>query len=121
MLQRSIYFMIISALAFTFLNVFVKQLSRFDIPQIIFFRSFGSLIFTTGFLLRNNISAIGNKRSLLLLRAVTGLLSMGLFFAALKQLQMGSAVSLRYTAPIFAMIFALLFLKEKIKKIQWIF
>ena len=121
MLQKSIYCMIISALAFTFLNVFVKLLERFDVAQIIFFRSSGSLVFTTSFLIRYNVSPIGNKRKLLLLRAVAGLLSMGLFFAALKQLQMGSAVSLRYIAPIFAMFFAMLFLKEKIKHIQWFF
>ncbi|EDM45406.1 hypothetical protein SCB49_06352 [unidentified eubacterium SCB49] len=113
--------MIISAFAFTFLNVFVKLLDRFEVPQIIFFRSIGSLFFTTGFLLQNKISPLGNQRKLLLARAIAGLLSMGLFFAALKHLQMGSAVSLRYIAPIFAMFFALIFLKEKIKKIQWLF
>jgi drug/metabolite transporter (DMT)-like permease len=113
--------MIISALAFTFLNVFVKLLDGFGVSQIIFFRSCGSLIFTTGFLVRNKISPKGNKTKLLLLRALTGLLSMGLFFAALKELQMGAAVSLRYISPIFAMFFAVFFLKEKIKSIQWLF
>ena len=113
--------MIVSALAFTFLNVFVKQLQQFEVFQIIFFRSAGSLIFSFGFLLRNKISFIGNKNGLLVLRGVTGLLSMGLFFAAIKELQLGSAVSLRYTAPIFAMIFAFLFLKEKIRPIQWLY
>ena len=46
---------------------------------------------------------------------------MGLFFAALKELQTGAAVSLRYISPIFAMFFAMFFLKEKIKPIQWLF
>ena len=121
MLKISLYYMIVSALAFTFLNVFVKQLQQFEVFQIIFFRSAGSLIFSFGFLLRNKISFIGNKNGLLVLRGVTGLLSMGLFFAAIKELQLGSAVSLRYTAPIFAMIFAFLFLKEKIRPIQWLY
>ena len=57
----------------------------------------------------------------MILRGLAGLISMGLFFAALKELPMGSAVSLRYIAPIFAMILAYLFLKEKIKPIQWLF
>ena len=34
---------------------------------------------------------------------------------------MGTAVSLRYVAPIFAAIFAVFVLKEKLKKIQWLF
>lgn len=113
--------MVISALAFTFLNVFVKMLDRFDIAQIIFFRSIGSLFFTVGFLLRSKTSPLGNKKGLLLLRSIAGLLSMGLFFAALKELQAGSAVSLRYISPLFAMFFAVLFLKERIKPVQWLF
>lgn len=121
MLQKSIYYMVISALAFTFLNVFVKHLGKFDVSQIIFFRSAGSLFFSIGFLARHNISPIGNKKTLLILRSIAGLISMGLFFAALKELSMGSAVSLRYIAPIFAMILAHLFLKEKIKPLQWLF
>lgn len=121
MLQKSIYYMIISAFAFTFLNVFVKMLDRFDVAQIIFFRSLGSLGFTTFFLIKYKVSPLGNKRKLLLFRAIAGLVSMGLFFASLKELQTGAAVSLRYVSPIFAMFFAILFLKEKIKPIQWFF
>lgn len=121
MYKNSIYYMLISTLAFTFLNVFVKLLDRFDVAQIIFFRSCGSLVFTTAFLYRYKISPLGNKRLLLFLRAVTGLLTLGLFFASLKHLQMGSAVALRYFAPVFAILFAMLFLKERIKPIQWLF
>lgn len=121
MLKKSLQYMILSAFAFTFLNVFVKHLGKFDVSQIIFFRSAGSLFFSIGFLIRHNISPLGNKKTLMILRGLAGLISMGLFFAALKELPMGSAVSLRYIAPIFAMILAYLFLKEKIKPIQWLF
>jgi drug/metabolite transporter (DMT)-like permease len=34
---------------------------------------------------------------------------------------MGTAVSIRYIAPVFATLFALLFLKETVKPIQWLF
>lgn len=34
---------------------------------------------------------------------------------------MGTAVSIRYIAPIFAAFFALVFLKERVKPIQWFF
>lgn len=34
---------------------------------------------------------------------------------------MGTAVSIRYIAPIFAAFFALIFLKENVKPIQWLF
>lgn len=113
--------MVISAIAFTFLNVFVKQNSQFNVYQIVFFRSVGSLFFTVPFLLKNKISFIGNKQKLLVYRALAGLTSMILFFKSMTLLPAGTAVSLRYVAPIFAAVFALIWLKEKIKSFQWLF
>ncbi|MFP4844291.1 DMT family transporter [Winogradskyella sp. PE311] len=120
-MKKAIQYMIISALAFTFLNVFVKSLNNFSVYQIVFFRSIGSLFFTIPFLLKNNISILGNKKALLITRSVFGLISMTLFFLSLKYIAMGTAVSIRYIAPIFAAFFALIILKEKIKPMQWLF
>jgi len=113
--------MIISALAFTFLNVFVKSLNNFSAFQIVFFRAIGSLFFTLPFLIKNKISISGNQKGLLIFRGVFGLISMTLFFVSLQYITVGTAVSLRYIAPIFAAFFAIFFLKEKIKPIQWLF
>lgn len=121
MLKKAILFMVISAVAFTFLNVLVKSLHNFSVYQIVFFRSIGSLFFTLPFLLKNKISLKGNQKGLLVLRSVFGLASMMLFFFSLKYIAMGTAVSLRYIAPVFAALFAVFFLKEKIKLIQWLF
>jgi drug/metabolite transporter (DMT)-like permease len=112
--------MIISALAFALLNVFVKSLDQFNVYQIVFFRSVGSLLFTFPFLLFNKISFVGNKRYLLIARGVFGFIAMTLFFASLKHLSMGSAVSIRYISPIFGALLALILLKEKIKHLQWL-
>ena len=121
MLKKAVEYMVISAIAFTFLNVFVKQNSQFNVYQIVFFRSVGSLFFSIPFLVKNKISFIGNKQKLLVLRALAGLTSMILFFKSMTLLPVGTAVSLRYVAPIFAAIFALIWLKEKIKPVQWLF
>lgn len=121
MLKKAIYFMIISALAFAFLNAVVKYLGDFNAYQIVFFRSIGTLVFTIPFLVKHKISIYGNKRTLLFIRGIFGVTSMALFFMSLKHLPMGSAVSLRYISPIFAAIFALFILKEQIKHIQWLF
>ena len=45
---------------------------------------------------------------------------MSLFFESMKYLPAGTAVSLRYLSPIFAAVFAVFILKEKIKPIQWL-
>ena len=113
--------MLISTFAFACMNSIVKYLTDVSAYQIVFFRSLGSLFFTFGFLLRNKIPIIGKNNTLLISRAIVGSLSMLLFFMSVKHLSIGTAVSLRYVAPIFAAIFAVFLLKEKIKPLQWIF
>ncbi len=103
------------------MNALVKHLTDISAFQIVFFRSVSSLFFTFGFLLKNKISILGNNRKLLVLRGLVGVTSMSLFFMATKYLPIGAAVSLRYMAPIFAAVFAVFFLKEKIKWFQWLF
>ncbi len=113
--------MILSTLAFSLMNAFVKYLLHFDANELVFFRSLGSLILTMTYLVYYKIPLLGNKRGLLVLRGLCGVTSMTLFFMSLKYLTLGSAVSLRYIAPIFAAVFAVFLLKEKIKMIQWVF
>lgn len=117
--KQAIILMLISALAFALLNVFVKSLDQFNVYQIVFFRSIGSLVFTIPFLIHYKIPVLGKKRFLLVSRGIVGFVAMTLFFASLKHLSMGSAVSIRYVAPIFATLFALVLLKEKVKYLQW--
>ncbi|WP_299272451.1 DMT family transporter [uncultured Psychroserpens sp.] len=120
MRKKAIILMIISALAFALLNAFVKKLDQFNVYQIVFFRSLGSLIFTLPFLISNKIPMFGNKKLLLISRGVIGFIAMTLFFMSLKYLSMGTAVSIRYVSPIFAALFAFILLREKIKYLQWI-
>lgn len=119
--KKAIQFMIISTMAFACMNATVKYLTHLNAFQIVFFRSVGSLFFTFGFLLKHKIPVLGNQRKLLVLRGLVGVTSMALFFMSTKYLPIGSAVSLRYMAPIFAAVFAIFFLKERIKPLQWLF
>lgn len=120
-LKKAIYFMLLSTLAFTFMNGLLKLLTAYSAYQMVFFRSLGSLFFTFGFLLNNRIPILGTHRKLLVLRGLVGSTSMVLFFMALHYMPLGSAVGLRYIAPIFAAIFAILLLREKVKPVQWLF
>ena len=113
--------MFICTSAFTCMNLFVKSLDSFNVFQIVFFRSLGSLFFTLPYLFKNKISLAGNRRGLLILRSVFGLISMMLFFLSLKYIASGTAVSIRYISPFFATFFGLVLLKEKVKPVQWLF
>lgn len=113
--------MVLSTIAFTGMNGLIKYLTEYSAYQLVFFRSIGSLFFTFGFLLSRGIPILGTQRKLLITRGVFGTTSMLLFFMAVHFMPIGSAVALRYVAPIFAAIFAILILKEKVQPVQWLF
>ena len=113
--------MLVSTLSFACMNSIVKHLTHISAYQIVFFRSVSTLVFTMVFLLKYNIPILGNNKKLLTLRGLVGVTSMTFFFMATKYLPIGTAVSLRYLAPIFAAVFAIFLLKEKVKPIQWLF
>jgi drug/metabolite transporter (DMT)-like permease len=117
--NTAIYYMIISVIAFAVMNAIVKYLNAFNVYQIVFFRAIGTLAFTLPLILKYKIPILGTNKRLLILRAVLGVISLTCFFQTLNYLAVGTAVSLRYTSPIFAAIFALIFLKEKIQLVQW--
>lgn len=115
----AILFMIISTLSFSLMNSFVKYLNHYPTFEIVFFRTIGSLILGIAFILLKGIPILGNNRKFMIFRALAGLTAMSLFFMSLQYLPVGTAVSLRYLAPIYAAIFAVFLLKERLKPIQW--
>ena len=118
--STAILYMIISVIAFSIMNGVVKYLGSFHAYQIVFFRSIGTLLFTIPLILKAKIPILGNNKKWLFLRGLFGVTSLTCFFLSLNYLAIGTSVSLRYTSPIFAAIFALIFLKERVKPIQWL-
>ena len=113
--------MLLSTFSFAIMNALVKFLIDYSTFQLVFFRSLGSLFITYGFLKSQKIDMLGNHKKLLIFRGLAGVVSMILFFWGIHYINIGSAVTLRYVAPIFAGILAVFFLGEIIKPIQWIF
>ena len=118
---KAIRFMVIGMLAFACLNFMVKYLEHLSAFQLVFFRAAGTLFITLPVIYYRKLNPFGNKKKLLLFRALTGFTSLLFFFIALKMMPLGTCVALRYLAPIFAAIFALIMLKEQVKMIQWLF
>ncbi|MDP5077037.1 MAG: DMT family transporter [Nonlabens sp.] len=120
-LKRAVIFMLLSTSAFAVMNALAKFLKEFSTFELVFFRSLGTLVITMTLLTVYKIPLLGNKKGLLIARGILGTLSLLLFFGSLKSLPVGTAVTLRYLSPVFAAIFALVFLKERIRPVQWLF
>lgn len=112
--------MLLAAFAFAWMNLFAKYLSDFHPLQVVFFRATGTFIFIFPYMLIKKIPVFGKNRFWLALRGVLSFASVALFFYVIQRIPLGSAVALRYTAPIFSVLLAYFFLKEKVKKWQWI-
>ena len=113
--------MLLSTFFFALMNAVIKELNYYSSFQLVFFRSIGSLALTTLYLKVKNISFWGKKMNLLIYRGLAGVISMTLFFTSVQYISVGSAVTLRYLAPLFAAVLVVIFLKEKIFPLQWFF
>lgn len=111
--------MAIAAFAFAWMNLLAKYLNDFHPLQVVFFRAFGTFIFIFPYMVSKKISIIGNHVFWLTLRGVLSFVSLSLFFVVIQRIPLGSAVALRYTAPVFSVFLAALFLKERVKVWQW--
>lgn len=112
--------MLIATLAFAWLNFLAKYLQDFHPLQVVFFRAIGTFVFIFPYMLIKKVPILGKNIFWLSFRGLLSFSSLALFFVVIQDIPLGSAVALRYTAPIFSVILAFYFLKEKVKLGQWI-
>ena len=103
-----------SALCFSIMALCVKYASTSISPfQIVFFRSFFGLLMVLPVIWRKKVSVWGEERFKLTARGVCGFGALILHFYTIAKLDLGLAIMLNYTAPIFTVIFSIFFLKER--------
>jgi len=89
---------------------------RIPIYELVFFRSFLSLIITSSIINLKNINPWGNNRPLLILRGGLGTLALVCIFYAIRNMPLSISTVIQYTYPIFISIFAGIFINEKITR-----
>lgn len=106
--------MIMAAFAFSIMVLCVKKVSG-TLPsmEIVFIRSFLGCLLILAAARAKKISIFGQNRGKLALRGIYGFFALALHFYTISKLPLGTAVLLNYTAPLFILVFSLLFLKEK--------
>ena len=120
-LSPGVRYMLLAAMGFAVMHAIIKSLASFHVLQVIFFRSIITALLCTIFLRKQRVALVGNNPRFLLLRAGVGVVSMTSFFTTLHRIPMGASVSLKYLSPVFAAIFAVLFLRERVPRYKWLF
>lgn len=119
--QKGILLIILSAFLFSAMQVIIRITGNsVPIMEQVFFRNFISVIICFVLIRRNGLSIFGEKKyqPLLLIRSIFGLLSLvTLFYAASHAAQADVAILTKLSSFLIT-LFAFLFLKEEIARIQ---
>jgi drug/metabolite transporter (DMT)-like permease len=122
-LVKGVVCMLISALAFTFMGVFVRLAGDIPTFEKVFFRNSVSMVVALVMILkmrRPGLKLLGHRvnQPLLLLRSVLGVSGVALNFWAINHLVLADSTMLNKISPFFVTIFAVFFLHEKLSRLQ---
>ncbi|MDC1148236.1 DMT family transporter [Pelagibacteraceae bacterium] len=121
--QLGIIFMILSVISFSVMDIGVKLMSsHYPTGQLIFFRGFFGLIPILFIIPKERFGNLlkTEKIKLHLIRAFGGAFAMTFLYLGLKFLPIADAITISFAAPIFATIFSIIFLNEKVRLIRWL-
>lgn len=118
--SKAILFMILSGFAFAFMSATVKLSGDIPVFEKVFFRNLVSLFVAFYMIKKAGVSLFGKmeNQKFLMLRSVGGLLGVLANFYAINNLVLADSTMLNKLSPFFVTIFAAVFLKEKLSKIQ---
>ena len=112
--QNGVIWIVIATFFFAFMGMFVKLGSPyFSEIELVFYRSFISLIFIILIIVNKKISLKTNFKKLHFYRSFVGFLSLLAFFYAISHLPLSTAISLNYTSPLFVALLITFFLNKK--------
>ncbi|HRJ13684.1 MAG TPA: DMT family transporter [Saprospiraceae bacterium] len=113
--------MLVAVLSFSTMNLLVKLMPAIPPMELVFFRCLVSLLICLYLLHKAGVHWLGENRLMLALRGICGTMALFLFFITIKKIPFAGAVTLAYTSPVFSAMLGVLFLKEKLKPVQWVY
>ncbi|MDO5017725.1 MAG: DMT family transporter [Lagierella massiliensis] len=117
--QKGIVYMVLSCVWFALMQILVKLTGgRIPLFEQVFFRNLITL-FICGYLcIKSGDKLLGHKKNqhLLIGRSLLGYIGVVTYFFAINHLDSADATILQKSSPIFVIIFAVVFLKEKLTK-----
>ncbi|MBI1183009.1 EamA family transporter [bacterium] len=113
--------MLMASLFYAGMNWCIKYLQHIPSLEVVFFRSLVTLLITWVLLKRRRLNPWGNDKKLLILRGVAGFVGLTFYIYTVQRISLASAVTIQYLSPIFAAIFAIFLLKDRLRWVQWLF
>src|SRR5699024_10018325 len=112
--------MLISSIGFSIMTLFVKLSGELPSIQKTYFRNIVSSVIAIFFVMYNQESLFGKKENQIVLlgRSIFGTLGIVFLFYAIDHLVMSDADMLNKMSPFLVIIFAAIFLKEKVLPFQ---
>jgi drug/metabolite transporter (DMT)-like permease len=120
-MSKAGFYLLLSTLLFTALNILVKYLPGVPTSELVLFRGLVSLSICYVFLKRMGISPWGKNKKLLILRGFFGTLSLFCMFYSLQHMPIAMAMTFSNMSPLFTVIIAHFFLKEKVHPLHVVF
>lgn len=109
-------YMAAGALFFSVMSLLVKFAGqRLPSQQIVMARAFVTLGLSIWAVRRAGVSPWGNRRGLLLVRGVVGFVALSAFYHSVVHLPLADATVIQYTNPVYAVLFAVPFLGERLR------
>jgi drug/metabolite transporter (DMT)-like permease len=109
--------MLVAAFFFAIMGTLVKIGGEtFTSPELVFYRSFFGLVFIFVLARRQNLQLKTPVPGKQLTRSILGFFSLVMFFYAISQLPLATAITLNYTSPLFMAMFAPFMLNERPRK-----
>jgi len=106
--------MLVAGLLFGCMSVFVKLgASYFTHIELVFYRSFISMLIVYAIMRRNNIGIATQYPLTHFWRGLSGTIALLLFFYCITVLPLATAVTLNYTAPLFLTLLTMMVYKDK--------
>jgi drug/metabolite transporter (DMT)-like permease len=119
--RRSISLMLIATISFAIMQTAIRHVTQELEPLVVvFFRNFFGLCFLIPLFLRYGLNILRTERiGLQWIRAVLNVVAMAAFYFGLSLTPLAEATALAFTAPLFTILLAMVFLGEKVGARRW--
>ena len=112
--------MLWAGLAFTLMNIGVKKVNHLPLGEIIIARAGVQMLISLWMAKRLKLKIFNPHSKWLVMRGVFGTIGLFCFYYTLQVLPLGNAIVIHSLSPILTTIVAMIFFKEKVFNIQWL-